>query len=474
MNRNLKFIIIENDAILLKTLLNLVEKIFVDTPIHRASNAEKGLEIIEKYGEDSIIISEPNLAGKSGIEILNDVKKNMGIKNNFFFIIVSPNDKSTKVSALKAGVDGYINKPFAVEEIIPTLRGALNSLKQKNEINAIESKYKTLKEDFDREIDKIKAIIDMFVYKRIPGLHKYIEQMIKAASFIAEKNIELDYEKTTSVVNALKMFYSGRLFLEDKYVGMPIMEEGRLRSAEMKDIVKDASSICDMIKGYESASTIIQFIYENHDGTGFPKGLKKGEIPKEARLLRVIIDYYELLSKDGKQNEIIDKMVMEANRLYEMNYVAYLDQYLAVNDPESEKDEKTITVKLLRTELVLSRNIFLTNSLVLLAKDTVLNEENVAKIREVAKNGEIIGQIYVYDVEMPSEEEIKKKEEENKKKKEEETTGGNENEEKSVEAGTEQSDGKNEKKDNDDEIEPNEKLEEESKEIENKESEEAE
>jgi|GEM_PF-1242794 len=421
MNRNLKFIIIENDAILLKTLMNLLEKIFVDTPIHRASNVEKGLEIIEKYGEDSIIISEPNLAGKSGLEILNDVKKNMGIKNNFFFIIVSPNDKNTKVSALKAGVDGYINKPFAVEEIIPTLRGALNSLKQKNETKALENKYKSLKEDFDKEIGKVKAIIEMFVKKRIPELHKYIEEMIKTASFIAEKNIELDFEKTTSVLNALRMFYSGRLFLEDKYVGMPIMEEGRLRSAEMKDIVKDASAICDMIKGYESASTIIQFIYENHDGTGFPKGLKKGEIPKEARLLRVIIDYYELLSKDGKQNEIIDKMVLEANRLYEMNYVAYLDQYLAVNDPEAEKDEKTVSVKLLRTELVLSRNIFLTNSLVLLAKDTVLNEENVAKIREVAKNGEIIGQIYVYDVEMPSEDEIKKKEEENKKKKEEGT-----------------------------------------------------
>jgi len=402
MKDKLKFIVIENDAILQKTLIKYIEKIFNDIPIHKAKDGAKAYEIIEKYGEYSIIISEPSLPEKSGLELLNDVKNGFEIKNAMFFIIVFPNDKETKVSALKAGVDGYIFKPFALEEFIPLLRNAVNSLKEKLSNEIINDKYKQLKEDFDKEIAKVKVIIDMFIQKRIPDLYKVTEDMIKAATYIAKNNMHLDFDKQVTVTNAIKLFYSGRLFLEDKLVSMPIMEDGRVRSPDMKSIVNDASTICGMIKGYENVAKMITLTYENLDGTGFPKGLKMGEIPKESRLLRVILDYYELLSKNGKQEEIIDKMVLEANRLYDMIYVAYLDQYLALNESAADKDEKTVKVKLLRTELVLSRNIFLTNSLVLLSKSTVLTEEHILKIREVAKTDEIIGEIYVYDLDVPN------------------------------------------------------------------------
>lgn len=47
------------------------------------------------------------------------------------------------------------------------------------------------------------------------------------------------------------------------------------------------------------ANNITKYYHENYNGTGYPSGRKEDEIPLEAQMATVCINYYNLYKKNG-------------------------------------------------------------------------------------------------------------------------------------------------------------------------------
>ncbi|TMI92645.1 MAG: response regulator transcription factor [Bacteroidetes bacterium] len=108
----MKVLVIEDERELSDSICSyLANEQFV---CERALDFHTALEKVSLY-DYACIILDVNLPGGSGLDILNELKKEMKIDG--VLIISARNSLDDKVFALKAGADDYLTKPFHLAEL---------------------------------------------------------------------------------------------------------------------------------------------------------------------------------------------------------------------------------------------------------------------------------------------------------------------------------------------------------------------
>ena len=88
------------------------------------ADAESGEAAIQKLREDKfdLILLDINMPGLSGLETCRAVRS----KSDVSIIMLTVRDRSLdKIEALDAGADGYVTKPFDVNELLARIRATL-------------------------------------------------------------------------------------------------------------------------------------------------------------------------------------------------------------------------------------------------------------------------------------------------------------------------------------------------------------
>ncbi|HEY1870712.1 MAG TPA: response regulator transcription factor, partial [Chitinophagaceae bacterium] len=108
----MKLLVIEDEHDLCDSICTyLANEQFV---CERALDFQSAMEKVSLY-DYACIILDINLPGGSGLDILNELKKQNKIDG--VLIISARNSLDDKVFALKAGADDYLTKPFHLPEL---------------------------------------------------------------------------------------------------------------------------------------------------------------------------------------------------------------------------------------------------------------------------------------------------------------------------------------------------------------------
>lgn len=95
-----------------------------DYQFHRAKNGQQAILDALSYRPD-VMLLDLGLPDMDGIEI---IKKIRSWSNMPIIVVSARSDDRDKVTALDAGADDYLTKPFSVDELLARMRGTLRRL----------------------------------------------------------------------------------------------------------------------------------------------------------------------------------------------------------------------------------------------------------------------------------------------------------------------------------------------------------
>jgi two-component system NtrC family response regulator len=118
---NPKILVIDDEEAMCETLETILA--FEDYDVTTSGDAREGLKIVER-DTVNLIISDVRLPGMSGIEFLTAIKA--GHPSIPVVMISAYGDMKSAVDAMKRGAFDYLAKPFQPEELLVTVKKALD------------------------------------------------------------------------------------------------------------------------------------------------------------------------------------------------------------------------------------------------------------------------------------------------------------------------------------------------------------
>tara|TARA_B100001057_G_scaffold208679_1_gene209361 strand:- start:995 stop:1672 length:678 start_codon:yes stop_codon:yes gene_type:complete len=182
----------DDEGIRLLVKKYLDEKNYLVTTAHNAENAFEKIKVI-KF---DLIILDIMMPGKSGLEFLNEHKKDI---NTPVILLTAKGEPSERIEGLEMGADDYLPKPFEPKELDLRIKNIINKTKRENLKRIIE--FEKVKIDLNKQI-----IFQNSLEFKINNTEKIIlEKMINNPGkvFAREeigKLIDLDKERSVDVI----------------------------------------------------------------------------------------------------------------------------------------------------------------------------------------------------------------------------------------------------------------------------------
>ncbi|ROH90798.1 chemotaxis protein CheY [Stagnimonas aquatica] len=110
LNRNLKILVVDDFSTMRRIVKNLLNELgFSD--ITEADDGKTALPLLQA-GQFDFVITDWNMPGMPGIELLRHIRADERLKGIPVLMVTAEAQREQIIEAAKAGVSGYIVKPF--------------------------------------------------------------------------------------------------------------------------------------------------------------------------------------------------------------------------------------------------------------------------------------------------------------------------------------------------------------------------
>ena len=217
------------------------------------------------------------MPGKSGYELCRELKDDPATRLIPFVLITGLSDREDRVRGIEAGADDFLNKPIFPEELFARVKSLL--------------KLKEFTDELETA-DSVLCTLGRSVEARDPYTEGHCERLSKRAVALG-RHLGLDEDSLTALRRGGYLHDLGKIAVPDE-----ILKKGSNLTADEWRVMKQhpliGENICKPLKSLRLVLPIIRFHHEHSDGTGYPDGLTKSEIPLLPRILQVV-DVYDAL-----------------------------------------------------------------------------------------------------------------------------------------------------------------------------------
>lgn len=292
----MKILIVDTNATNLKILSMLLSKDGYE--IKTANSCDNALDKISKSID--LVVIDTNLSDTSGYDTCKAIKSNEEYKNIPIILISRDSKTDDIVKAFAVGANDYIAAPFKPDEVRTRIATQikLKNLQEKHNQNEV-------KKITDTQIETIFSLAKS-AQSKDDDSGKHIERVKHYCKILAQELTKPIYKQKITpefikdIELAAPLHDIGKVGIADEIVLKP----DKLTDAEFEEMKKHTEIGYQMLKDvYDQfegnnfikiAMNIAKYHHERYDGLGYPEGLKKEEIPLEARIMAVA-DVYDAL-----------------------------------------------------------------------------------------------------------------------------------------------------------------------------------
>ena len=224
-----------------------------------------------------LILSDVKMPGKSGYEFCRDLKSNPVTRLIPFVLITGLTDSSDKVRGIEAGADDFLNKPVLAEELKARVKSLLRVKEFTDELETA---------------DSVLCTLGLIVEGRDPYTEGHCERLAVRATELG-RHLGLDEDSIVALRRGGYLHDLGKIAVPDA-----ILKKGSDLTVKEWEVMKlhpvTGENICRPLKSLRLVLPIIRHHHEHADGSGYPDGMRAGEIPQLPRVLQVV-DVYDAL-----------------------------------------------------------------------------------------------------------------------------------------------------------------------------------
>lgn len=241
-----------------------------------AASAEQAEAEVRRQAPD-LVLSDVKMPGKSGYELCRELKSDPATRLIPFVLITGLSDSSDKLKGIEAGADDFLNKPVLAEELTARVKSLLRMKEFTDELETA---------------DSVLCTLGLIVEGRDPYTEGHCERLALHAVELG-RHLGLDEDSIIALRRGGYLHDLGKIAVPDE-----ILKKGSDLSPEEWKIMKQhpvtGENICKPLKSLRLVLPIIRHHHEHVDGSGYPDGLRAGEIPLLPRVLQVV-DVYDAL-----------------------------------------------------------------------------------------------------------------------------------------------------------------------------------
>lgn len=155
--------------------------------VHLAANGETGLAQARNKVPD-VILSDIDMPGMTGIELIRQVRSTPEIAHAYLILITGAGGQESKLDALRAGADDFLEKPSSRQEILGRIEIAQKVMAVQAQLRDAEARAASLAgapaavaTELDR-VDQAVAAIEDAIAKKNPQALAGAVKILKEAS----------------------------------------------------------------------------------------------------------------------------------------------------------------------------------------------------------------------------------------------------------------------------------------------------
>ena len=272
--RKQSILVVDDNVVNAALLRQLLEgRGYPTVAVQNAADAEAE---IQREAPDLILL-DVIMPGKSGYQVCRELKGDPKTRLIPIVMITGLSDREDRLKGIEAGADDFLTKPICPEELFARVNSLL--------------KLKEFTDELETA-DSVLCTLGLSVEARDPYTEGHCERLARNAADLG-RFLGLQEESIVALERGGYLHDLGKIVVPDE-----ILKKGtNLTAAEwtiMKQHPVTGEKICRPLKSLRLVLPIIRHHHEHSDGSGYPDGLRKGEIPLLPRVLQVV-DIYDAL-----------------------------------------------------------------------------------------------------------------------------------------------------------------------------------
>jgi putative two-component system response regulator len=245
--------------------------------VRDAGDGASGLAECPTFRPDLILL-DIVMPGMNGFEVCRRIKAPPETRLTPIVLITGLSATEDRIEGINAGADDLLSKPIDFNELLARSRSLLR-LKQ-----------------FTDELENAESVLFSLAYgieARDPYTGGHCERLAEMSACLAEK-LGLSEEHIKALRRAGIVHDIGKVVVPDAILLKPgpLTED---ETAVMRKHPVVGEHICAPLRTFRLVLPIIRHHHEKHDGSGYPDGLRGGEIPLTAAILQ-LADVYDALT----------------------------------------------------------------------------------------------------------------------------------------------------------------------------------
>jgi cyclic di-GMP phosphodiesterase len=259
-----------------------------------AGSGAEALAILQNEDDFQLVVSDLVMPQLDGVGLMQQLKRRF--PEMPVVLVTAVHDISVALDALRKGAYDYLLKPFEREQLLATVRRALETYRLRVDNRIYQSNLEALVEErtqqlsntlndlersYDSLLEALGDVLDLKDAETVGHCRRVTAYTIEIA-----RAMQIPDETMNTLARGAFLHDIGKMAIPDAVLRKP----GRLDESE-KACMKEHSYLgYKMLKKIPFLSDVAEIVYahqEYWDGSGYPRGLKGEEIPLGARIFAV-------------------------------------------------------------------------------------------------------------------------------------------------------------------------------------------